>query len=426
MGVDKDNRQDSKQYDDHFYEGDTLPLFGAGDAFSTARHLARSEGFQLQLGGSPALVDGERRRADGRLGIGPSGPLLQRRGRPLEGPRRPHTKVFYDERHPYNVEEMSVALDSAYTYYSQWFRPYPWQELKLSEFANLARYAQGFPTNITFSEGIGFLTKDKPGSNVAFLVTAHEAAHQWWGNLLVPGQGPGGNVLSEGTAHFSTGLLIEQVKGLAARIEFFDTIEHSYNDGRSADAERPLVKIDGSKDGDSTVMYDKGGWVFWMLLNHLGRDKMLEGLQQFIRQYHAGDDHPVLQDFVAAMRPYARDPQAYDAFVKQWFLEVVMPQYKFDNAQRDRLNDQQWQVTVRVTNVGTGRMAVEIAAATGDRFDDESQLRPEYRDQRTIVTLGQGEHADVTLTCDFEPQRLVVDPDRLVLQLKRKLSQHDF
>ena len=141
-----------------------------------------------------------------------------------------HTKVFYDERHPYNVEEMGLALDSAYTYYSQWFRPYPWQELKLSEFANLATYAQGFPTNITFSEGIGFLTEDKPGANAAFLVTAHEAAHQWWGNLLVPGRGPGGNVLSEGGAHFSTGLLIEQVKGLGGRIEFFDGIEKSYNE----------------------------------------------------------------------------------------------------------------------------------------------------------------------------------------------------
>ena len=44
-------------------------------------------------------------------------------------------------------------------------------------------------------------------------VTAHEAAHQWWGNILVPGMGPGGNILSEGMAHFSTALLIDQIKG---------------------------------------------------------------------------------------------------------------------------------------------------------------------------------------------------------------------
>ena len=53
---------------------------------------------------------------------------------------------------------MRECLDAARRYYSEWFYPYPWRELKLSEFPNLATYAQGFPTNITFSEGIGFLT----------------------------------------------------------------------------------------------------------------------------------------------------------------------------------------------------------------------------------------------------------------------------
>ena len=46
-----------------------------------------------------------------------------------------------------------------------------------------------------FSEKIGFLTQDAPGSNSAFLVTAHESAHQWWANILTPGKGPGGNVI---------------------------------------------------------------------------------------------------------------------------------------------------------------------------------------------------------------------------------------
>ena len=98
------------------------------------------------------------------------------------------------------------------------------------------------------------------------MVTAHESAHQWWGNMLTPGKGPGGNLLSEGMAHFSTALLTEQVKGPQARIEFLKRIEENYGDARRADAERPLVKIDGSHDGDTTVTYDKGGWVFWMLL----------------------------------------------------------------------------------------------------------------------------------------------------------------
>ena len=80
-----------------------------------------------------------------------------------------------------NIAEMREGLDAARRYYSQWFHEYPWRELKLSEFPSLATYAQGFPTNITFSEGIGFLTESSPEVHVAFEITGHEAAHQWWG-----------------------------------------------------------------------------------------------------------------------------------------------------------------------------------------------------------------------------------------------------
>ena len=88
------------------------------------------------------------------------------------------TAIFYHPEHSYNIDEMSEALDGSRRYYSDWFYPYPWNELKVSQFPNMASYAQGFPTNITFSEGIGFLTKSEPKTNLAFMVTAHEAAHQ--------------------------------------------------------------------------------------------------------------------------------------------------------------------------------------------------------------------------------------------------------
>jgi hypothetical protein len=420
VGVDKDNRQDSKQFDDHFYEGETPPLFGVGSAFTTHITLHGPRDFQLNsVGALRSSRDEDERKTVVWESDHPVRffNVVAGRWKVREGQ---HTKVFYDERHPYNVEEMGLALDSSYRYYSQWFRPYPWQELKLSEFANLATYAQGFPTNITFSEGIGFLTKDKPGANAAFLVTAHEAAHQWWGNLLVPGRGPGGNVLSEGGAHFSTGLLIEQVKGIGARIEFFDGIEKSYNETRHADAERPLVKVDGSKDGDTTVMYDKGGWVFWMLLNHLGREPMLTGIQQFMAKYDKGPDYPVLQDFTAALRPLAADPGAYDAFVKQWFLEVIVPEYRWENVRCHKQSDSHWRVTGTLKNTGTGRVQVDVAATNGDRFDEQWKPRSKYLEKRAQITVGPDEAVNLELTCEFEPKNLVVDPDRLVLQLKRK------
>jgi hypothetical protein len=96
--------------------------------------------------------------------------------------------VYYYPGHKYNVDEISSTLDAARHWYSQWFTPYPWRELKLSEFPGLAGYAQGFGTDITFSENIGFLTRNTAQTDATFLVTAHETAHQWWGNIVTATQ----------------------------------------------------------------------------------------------------------------------------------------------------------------------------------------------------------------------------------------------
>ncbi len=417
-GVDEDNRLSPRDYEEGFWEGRTKPGLGGGSRYSVRTKITGPERFQYHGVGireSETVQDGRRTvvwNTDHPVNFFNvvAGEWERWDG---EG-----VQVYHHPDHAYNVEEIGEALQAARKYYSEWFYPYPWQELKLSEFAGIAGYAQGFPTNITFSENIGFLTRSTPEAQAAFLVTAHETAHQWWGNILMPGQGPGGNILSEGMSHFSTILLMEQVQGLRERIEFCKRIEERYGDGRQVDSERALVWTDGSKAGDSTVTYDKGGWVFWMLLQQMGRERGLAGYQDFIRRYSQSDDYPLLQDFLAVMREHAEDPGAFDEFASQWFLEVVMPEYRLDSVERHEASDG-WTVTATVTNQGTGRMPIEVAAVRGERFAEDASDDESYAESRVTVTLGAGESETVTIPCSFEPGRVIVDPDAAVLMLKR-------
>jgi ABC-2 type transport system permease protein len=433
-GVDKDNRYEPKVYPDDFYEGRTGPAFGAAQPFTTRIRITAPQAYTLNSVGTKT----EDTVAAGKRTVVWKSDEPVRFFNVVAGrwnvKATDETAVFYYPKHKYNIDEMSAGLEAARRYYSEWFYPYPWKELKLSEFPAYAFYAQGFPTNITFSEGIGFLTKSDPKTNLAFMVTAHESAHQWWGNILTPGKGPGGNILSEGMANFSTILLMDQVKGERARIEFCKRIEEAYGDERQVDSEHPLVKIDDSRAGDETVTYDKGGWVFWMLLNRMGRDADFAGLREFIRTWKDGPDFPVLQDFTAAMRPFAPDTASYDDFVRQWFHEVVVPEYQLTDAKRAPggagsgaaaggsapAADSLWTATVHVKNIGAGRMPVEIAAEKGDRFAKDGTVVPDYRAARATVTLGVGEETDVAIACGFKPDRITVDPDAMVLQLRRK------
>jgi aminopeptidase N len=176
-----------------------------------------------------------------------------------------------------------------------------------------------------------------------------------------------------------------------------------------------MYDIDGKRESDETVMYDRGGWVFWMLYDSMGHDRALAGLQHFIRTWSESRDHPALQDFVASMRPYASDPVAYDAFVKEWFEDRAMPEYRVAGAKKEK-RGQGYDVTFTVRNTGTGRMPVEIAATSGERWAKE---KPSFREAREAVVLGAGESKALTIHCGFSPDKVVVDPDVRVLQLNR-------
>jgi len=419
-GVDEDNQTEPKDYPPDFYEGRTPPALGSGVRFPVRTRITGPAEYQYHGVGvmtEETVEDGRRTvvwRSDFPVNFFN---IVAAKWDVWEGEG---ATVYYHPDHRYNVDAIGETLVEARRHYSQWFHPYPWKELRLNEFPALANYAQGFPTNITFSENIGFLTRATKEADAPFLITAHESAHQWWGNLLMPGKGPGGNILSEGMAHFSTVLLFDAVKGEQGRIEFCKRIEENYGDARSVDTEKPLVRTMGDKKSDTTVMYDKGGWVFWMLHRLMGEEASLAGIRDFIGRYQGGPDYPVLQDFVRVMREHAPDPAAFDAFVDQWFFDVVVPEYSIGPARLEATAGG-WLLTATVENRGTGRMPVEVCAFRGKRFEEDGG----WRDARAVVELGAGESAEVEIACDFEPEKITVDPDATVLMLAREKAERD-
>lgn len=425
VGVTKDNRANSKEFEPDFYVGRTEPFVGAANAFTT--HIEVTVPAAMRANAVGVLTD-VRDGDSTKTWVWESDyPIrfFNIVAGVFERWDGDGTAIYYNEQHPYNVERIGQALNGARKYYSQWYAPYPWKELRITEFPGIAYYAQGFPSNISFSEQVGFLVKEEAddGGNAAFSVAAHEAAHQWWANMLTPGEGPGGNVLSEGMAHFSTAMLIDTVLGETARVTFMKRIEHSYGEQRSVDNERSLAWVDGTRPGDSTVQYDKGGWVIWMLKERMGQEAFLEGIQAFIEEYRFGPDYPVIQDFTAFMRDYALDVDAYDAFVDQWFYDVVIPEYQLSDVtcvESDDTGQKTWVVTGRLTNTGTGCMAVDVAAVTESTETTESV--PEQT-SRSVVSPGAGKTVSFTIRCGFKPYRIIIDPDFSVLQLNRGEGQ---
>lgn len=320
--------------------------------------------------------------------------------------RRGATAVFYHPGHPFNVDPILDTLVAARSRFSEWFYPYPWRELRLSEIPDLETNATAFPTNISFSEGIGFLTGGDPRAGLAFSVTAHEAAHQWWGHLLTAGEGPGTGLLIEGMANYSALLLHESENGLEARAAFARQLEKSYLEQRRVSAERPLLATVEKSASDETVLSQKGAWVLWMLHNHLGRERMLVGLRELVGRHVRSREPATPGELIETLRAHAADPRAYQDMVDQWLAGVVLPEYELSGVAIEKTGSG-WRASATVRNLGTGTASVEVAVKRGNQ------------ERRARVRLGPGGSERVAWTLAFRPERMVVDPDVLVLQLNR-------
>lgn len=344
------------------------------------------------------------------------------RWRTQEGPG---CAVLSDPTHPFNVPSMLQALAASREYYGRLYGLIPGARLTLAEFPDLDHYAQSLPAAISFSEGFGFLAAPGNGFDQAFGVTAHEAAHLWWGNALAPAQGPGAEVLTEGLAQFSAALLFEAVKGPAQRRAFFRLLEDLYGRARSVDAETPLA-ASRNLDGGGMAMgmayaYDKAPWAFWMLMNAMGREAFLAGLRDFFERFRDEPSHYAdVRDLLETLRPRAHDPRAFDAFAGDWFFGTALPCYRVTEARRRPGPGGTCQVAFVLANEGGTRMPVAVALVRGKRD------REGFREQRAALVLGPGEHGRLTVDCPFEPDRIEPDPDVEVMQVGRAQAAYRF
>ncbi|MBM3953426.1 MAG: hypothetical protein FJ309_02190 [Planctomycetes bacterium] len=435
IGIDRRNRRDAKEYPPDHWKKRVDP--GFGPAWSTTVRLA-IEGPESWVLNGCGVEESRVSIGDGRQRVVWSTEHPVRFfnivGGPLEAAAGRRATIYYDKRTPHNVPTMVRALDAARDRYSAWFAEYPWTNLRVTEFPGLAGYAQGFPGNISFSEEIGYLAKplgkDEPTADAAdtldaaFYIVAHEAGHQWWGNIVTPGKGPGGNIISEGLAEFSACMLLHHELSPAQAKVLRRRWEKQYVEGRQPDNERAINRIDGSRPGDQVVTYQRAGWAFWMLRTLMGEEAMLAGLRDFIATWRAGVetpeglDFPLIEDLLESLRPHAPDAAAFDAFVGGWILGKGLPDLEVrDEKVEERAEG--YRVTGTLANIGTGRADV-LVRVEGKKPDDKTAARPAAD---MVVAVSADAPGAFSIDTAFAPERIVVDPDVDLLFAGRKRTE---
>lgn len=149
----------------------------------------------------------------------------------------------------------------------------------------------------------------------AIALGAHEAAHQWWGNLVTCAAWTH-FWLNEGMATFMAAAFVEEQFGRAAYEAEVARFRSEYARVRDTGGDKPLVFPEWNRPSadDRTLVYQKGALVLHELRTLLGERAFWAGIRDYTRA-HTGQS-VTTADFQRAMERATR--RDLDSFFAQW------------------------------------------------------------------------------------------------------------
>jgi len=327
-------------------------------------------------------------------------------------------EIYYDEKHPENVERMIDAVERSLVYYTENFGPYYHKQCRIIEFPRYASFAQAFPGTMPYSESIGFVIdlEDESKNNIVEAVIAHEMAHQWWAHQVIGVNMQGSTLMSEGFSQYSARMISKETTENPMKMRELLKYDHdNYLRGRSRETEKelPLFKV----EDQDYIHYGKGSVVLYAMQDYIGEDKVNLAMKTFLEEYrYKNPPYPTSLDFLRHLEPQVPDSLQY--LVNDWFKEITLYDNRLKEANYKELDNGKYEVTLEIESakIKSDSLGNETRVAINDWIDvgffmddDEEQL---YEQKRIKFNK---EKSAYTVALDSLPVKAAIDPRHLLI-----------
>lgn len=326
-------------------------------------------------------------------------------------------EVYYDAKHPYNVDRMIDATRKSLDYFTGHFSPYQFRQVRILEFPRYATFAQSFANTIPYSEAIGFVAdlRDPEDIDFVFYVTAHEIAHQWWAHQVIGADVQGASMLSESLAQYSALMVMEKEYGRERMRRFLKYELDQYLSSRGGELieEVPLMRV----EDQPYIHYQKGSLVFYRLREEIGEENLNRALAAYIRD-KAFQQPPFTTTLELLDYIRAQTPPEKQQLIDELFAKIVLYDTKVAAATSKRRADGKFDVHVefeaRKTQAdGLGQETplalddwMEVGVFARKAGEGERAERPLYLEPQHITQ----ERGTFDVVVDAEPFEVGLDP----------------
>jgi hypothetical protein len=368
-------------------------------------------------------------------------PVLPSAHRPRSGSMTPMVVTPLPPSPARDVQEVADRAAKAVTSFSQWFGPYPYGSLALTQMPG--DLSQGWP-GLVFLSSFAFLSPQEQSDlhlgpvtrELDTQVLVHETAHQWWGDLVL-WKSYRDQWIAEGLANYASLLLLEQQNPAQFRQvleQYRRDLLTKNKDGEWLRDAGPVTlgqRLDSSHfpDGYESISYERGTWLFHMLRSMLNDSEMASHSRKGrsnpgvnsdepffralrkVRDRYAGKSistHELMQVFEEELpRPlWYENRRKLDWFLEGWIEGTAIPGLET----RD----------IRITDKPGGTTITGIIVQK-DAPDDLVTAVPVYAatGSSALVFLGQvladGAETNFRLSGPSDVHKIVLDPKQTVL-----------
>jgi ABC-2 type transport system permease protein len=343
-------------------------------------------------------------------------------------------EIYYDAKHPYNVDRMIDSVKQSLTYFQSHFTPYQHKQVRILEFPGYQRFAQSFANTIPYSESAGFIAdlRDRDAIDYVFYVTAHEVAHQWWAHQVIGANVQGATVMSESLAEYSALMVMEKAYGRAMMRQFLRYELDRYLSGRSAELveELPLFRV----EDQAYIHYSKGGLVFYRLREELGEEAVNRALKKYL--IDKGYQHAPFttsRELLQYLRAEASPDQ--QMLITDLFETICFYDNRVQQASARKLSDGRFEVSIHARAAkwyadGKGKETagaldewVDVGVFATGASGKERDEKVLYLERHRLTTA----ELKVTVVVDSRPDQVGIDPynkliDRVPADNRRSVS----
>jgi hypothetical protein len=322
--------------------------------------------------------------------------------------------------------------------FSQWFGPYPYGSLAFTQMPG--DLSQGWP-GLVFLSSFAFLNTQEQADLrldpvlriVNSQVLVHEAAHQWWGDLVLFNTYRE-QWLSEALANYSSLLVLERQNPA----QFRQVLEKYRNDlvAKNSDGESlvqagpvtlgPRLISSHFPGGYETIAYERGTWLLHMLRSML-RDAETSSARA--RKSETNSDEPFLRGLRKICERYAGKSIGTREFIPVFEEELPRPLW-YENRHKLDWFAESWINGTAIPELAVRDVRItEKAAVTSvsgvivqkDTPEDFVTAIPVYGEtaHNALIFLGEvladGPETSFHLTSSAHLRKIVIDPKQTIL-----------